>query len=95
MARYGNIFKNCEGTSQPLACATNCKIVIPPKIKAPINNLIGIQEANTTKARAIQPLPAVIPSDQCGVKANGIYAPPIPAHIPPKEVLNHLTNFTE
>ena len=30
------------------------------------------QEAKTTKARAIQPLPAVIPSDQCGVNTKGI-----------------------
>ena len=72
VAIYGSIESNCEGIGQPLACPTSCAIVIPPNIKAPTIMRQGIQEAKTTKASAIHPLPAVIPSDQCGVNTKGI-----------------------
>ena len=45
---------------------------MPPKISAPTIIHHGIQEAKTTKARAIQPLPAVIPYEQCGGNTKGI-----------------------
>ena len=72
VAMYGIIESNWEAIGQPRACPTNWAIVIPPKIRAPTIIRHGIQEANTTKASAIQPLPAVIPSDQWGVKTKGI-----------------------
>ena len=58
VTKYGSIFRNCDGKGQPLACPTNCNIVIPPKISAPKSNLKGSQEAKTTSARAIQPFPS-------------------------------------
>ena len=72
VAKYGIIERIWDGIGQPLAWPTNWAIVIPPKINAPTIILHGIQEAKTTKASAIQPLPAVIPSDQCGVNTKGM-----------------------
>ena len=64
VAIYGNIERNCDGIDHPLACPTHCIPVIPLNNSAPPGSLRGLQEANTTRARAIHPLPAVIPSAQ-------------------------------
>ena len=53
VAIYGIIDSNCEGIGQPLACPTNCAIVIPPNNRAPTIIRHGIQEANTTKAKYV------------------------------------------
>ena len=66
VAKYGAILKNCPGKFTPHACKFICSIDTPPKIYAPTKILPGFQVANTYKARAIQPLPAVIFSCHIG-----------------------------
>ena len=62
----------------------------PPNIYAPIKILPGFQVAKTTKARAIQPLPAVIFSCHIGAQQIDIYEP-ARAHIAPPKIIEQNT----
>jgi hypothetical protein len=55
---------------------------MPPNSTAPITALSGSHVAKMTRAMAIHPLPAVIPSVHPGVYASERCAPPKPTNIP-------------
>ena len=58
---------NWLGISTPWLCSQNCNMVTPPNSQAPSRMRSGRQVANVVSARAIQPLPATMPSTHCGV----------------------------
>jgi len=61
------MLSNWLGTSTPAPCKWNCSMVTPPNRQAPNITRTGRQLAKVVKAKAIQPLPATMPSTHSGV----------------------------